>query len=360
MLSRPAAKLLVMIALAATCSVAVAEQDSSVADPLPQLTRDDVSLLDGVIETIRQDFSIPGLAVGIVEAGQPVYVRGFGIRDSRADQPVNSHTLFHVGSITRTFTAAAIMQLAERGQLGLDDSIADSSVTVTQLLTRDDAAFNALASIVESTVHQKYSPYMQTRVLDAASLVESTFEVPLVNSNVAWPHVGGAFVRRSPDYPWDESTLPSAGLSTSIADLTRWAALHVSRDPSLLEPASYDAMFKHQRDGERERTAVALGWNLEHHGSEWLPSMSSKGQGFSAQLTLYPSQQRAILILANGEMMPGKEIRGVIEAILAGEGYVLPKPSFLMRSDFQWAFGGLLAMSVLLIAVTMHRRRRPG
>lgn len=353
MLSRPAAKLLMMVALVATCSVAVAEEDSSVADPLPQLTRDDVSLLDGVIETIRQDFSIPGLAVGIVEAGQPVYVRGFGIRDSRADQPVNSHTLFHVGSITRTFTTTAIMQLAERGQLGLDDSI-------TQLLTRDDAAFNALAGIVENTVHQQYSAYMQARVLAAAGMAESTFEVPLANSNVAWPHAGGMFVRRAPDYPWDENTLPSAGLSTSIADLTQWAALHVSRDRSLLGPASYDAMFKHQRDGERERTATALGWNLEHHGSEWLPSMSSKGQGFSALLTLYPSQQRAIVVLANGEMMPGKEIRGVIEAILAGEGYVLPKPSFLMRSDFQWAFGGLLAMSVLLIAVTVHRRRRPG
>lgn len=360
MLSRPAARLLMMIALLATCSVAVAEEDSLVDGRLPQLSRDDVSLLDGVLETIRQDFSIPGLAVGIVEAGHPVYVRGFGVRDSRGDQPVNSNTLFHVGSISRTFTAAAIMQLAERGQLGLNDSIADSSVTVTQLLTRDDPAFNALAGIVESTVHQKYSPYMRTRVLDAAGLVESTFEAPPIDSNVAWPLVGGAFMRRAPNYPWDESTLPSAGLSASIADLTRWAALHVSRDPSLLGPAAYDAMFKRQRDGERERTAIALGWNLEHHGSEWLPSMSSKGRGFSALLTLYPSQQRAIVVLANGEMLPGKEIRSVIEAILAGEGYVLPRPSLLMRSDFQWALGGLLAMSVLLIAVTVHRRRRPG
>lgn len=357
MLSCPAAKLLTIAALVAMSSIAVAEEDASVADPLPQLTRDDVSLLDGVIETIRQDFSIPGLAVGIVEAGQPVYIRGFGIRDARVDQPINSHTLFHVGSLTRTFTAAAVMQLAERGQLGLNDSIADSPVTVTQLLTRDDAAFNALAGIVEGAAHQKYSTYMQTRVLDAAGMVECTFEAPPADSNVAWPHAGSMFVRRARNFPFDESTLPSTGLNASIADLTRWAALHVSRDPSLLGPASYDAMFKRQRDGEHERTAIALGWDLEHHGSEWLPSMSSRGQGFSALMTLYPSQRRAIVILTNGEVLPAKEIRGVIEAILAGENYVLPRPSFLMRSDFQWAVGGLLAMSVLLIAVTAHRRR---
>jgi len=360
MLSRPAANLLTTIALITVSSVALAQEGAPVADPLPQLTRDDVSLLDGVIEHIRQDFSIPGLAVGIVENGKPVYMRGFGVRDKETDQPVNAHTLFHVASITRTFTAAAIMQLAEHGQLALTDSIADSSVTVAQLLTRDDAAFDALAGIIESTTHQEYLQHMQARVLNAAGMVESTFDAPLAERNVAWPHVGKVFARRAPDYPWDESALPSAGLSASVADLTRWAALHVSHDPALLAPASYDAMFERQHDGANERTAIALGWELEHHGSEWLPSLATNGSGFSSLLTLYPSQQRAIVVLSNGEMTPGKEIRGIIESILAGEAYVLPKPSLLMRSDFQWAFGGLLAMSFLLIAVTVHRRRRPG
>ena len=359
MLSRPAAKLLTMVALATTPSVAASQQGAPAGDPLPQLTSDYVMVLDGVLERVLQDFAIPGLAVGIVENGQPVYMRGFGVREQGTDQPVNAHTLFHVGSITRTFTVTAIMQLAEHDQLALTDSIVDSSVTVAQLLTRDDAAFDSLAGIIESATQQKYSQYMQARVLDVAGLAESTFETPPVDSNVAWPHVGKIFVRRAPRYPWDEKAAASSGLSTSIADLTRWAALHVNRDPSLLSPASYDAMFKHQRDGEHEKMAMALGWELEHHGSEWLPSLTTKYRGFSAQLTLYPSQKRAIVILSNGEATPGKEIRGVIESILAGEAYLPPNPPLLLRSDFRWALGGLLAMSVLLVAVTMYRRRRP-
>ncbi|WP_116810242.1 serine hydrolase domain-containing protein [Steroidobacter cummioxidans] len=358
MLSRPAAKLLTMIALVATSSVAVAQESAPLADPAPQLTPDLVYALDAALERILQEFSIPGLAVGIVEDGQPVYMRGFGVRATGTDQPVNAHTLFHVESISRTFTAAAIMQLVEHGQLGLTDSIADSSVTVAQLLTRDDAAFDALAGIIESTTHQKYSQYMQTRVLDAAGMVESTFDVPLAASNVAWPHSGNVFVRRAPSYPRNDEALPSSGLSASVADLTRWATLHVNRDPSLLAQASYEAMFKQQRNDEHGRT-MALGWQLEHHGSEWLPSLATKRRGFSSLLTLYPSQQRAIVILSNGEMTPGREIRAVIESILAGESWLPPKPTLLMRSDFQWAFGGLLAMSVLLIAVSVHRRRRP-
>lgn len=360
MLSRPAAKLLTMVALVAASSVASAREGAPTADPLPQLDPDRVYALDAVLERILQEFSIPGLAVGIVENGQPVYMRGFGVRHKGTDQPVNTHTLFHVASIARTFTAAAVMQLAERRQLALGDTIVDSSMTVGQLLTRDDAAFDALAGIIENATHQKYSQYLQTHVLEPAGMVESTFDAPLTDGNVAWPHAGHVFVRRAPDFPWDRKALPSAGLSASVADLTRWAALHLNRDPALLAPASYDAMFKRQRDGERNNIAMALGWQLEHHGSEWLPSMATRRRGFSSLLTLYPSQQRAIVILSNGEMTPGKEIRGVIESVLAGESWLPPKPSLLMRSDFQWAVGGLLAMSALLIAVSVHRRRRPG
>lgn len=359
MLSRPAAKLLTLVALCVSSSVAISQADAPAGDPLPQLTSDYVMVLDGVLERVLQDFSMPGLAVGIVEHGQPVYMRGFGVRSKGSDQPVNAHTLFNVASLTRTFTTTAILQLAEHRQLALSDSIADSPVTVTQLLTRDDLDFNSLAGIIESTTQQKYSKYMQTRVLDVAGLTESTFAAPPDDGNVAWPHVGNVFVRRAPRYPWDEKSLASAGLSASIADLTHWAALQVNRDPSLLTPASYAAMFERQRDGERANIAMALGWQLEHHGSEWLPSLTTKRRGFSALLTLYPSQQRAIVILSNGETMPAKEVRGVIESVLAGEAYLPPKPSLLLRSDFQWALGGLVTMSLLLVAVTMHRRRRP-
>lgn len=366
MQSRPAATLsmmlapgLMMVALAAASSMAAQSPESApLVEPLPTLNRDLVALLDGSMERVLQDFAIPGLAIGIVENGQPAYIRGFGVRDTQSDQPVNAHTLFHVASITRTFTATAVMQLAERRQLGLTDSIVDSPVTVSQLLTRDDAAFDALASIVETASQQQYLEYMQSSVLDAAGMTESTFGVPLTDANAAWPHTGTVFVSRAQRYPWNEGSLPSAGLSASIADVTRWAALHVTRDPSLLTTASYDAMMKHQRAGERDGTGVAFGWQLERRGEQWLPRQEVKAQGFSALLTLYPAQQRAIVILSNGETTPTEQIRGVIESVLAGEVYILPTPPLLLRNDFKWAFGGLLGMSLLLIAVSVHYRRR--
>ena len=66
MLSRPAAKLLTMIALVAASSITAAQEGAPVADPLPQLDPDRVYALDAALERILQEFSIPGLAVGIV------------------------------------------------------------------------------------------------------------------------------------------------------------------------------------------------------------------------------------------------------------------------------------------------------
>jgi CubicO group peptidase (beta-lactamase class C family) len=357
MQSRPAATLLMTIALCATSGSVAAQEGAPHSDPRPQLTPDRVYALDASMERVVQDFAIPGLAIGIVEDGRPVYVRAFGVRDTKTAEPVDTHTLFHVAAITRTFTATAIMQLVERGQVALADASASSP---TQLLMHDGAEFDALGALIETASKQDFSLYMKSQVLDAAGLVESTFDAPRSDVNLAWPHTGKMFVRRAPRYPWHEASLPSGGLSASIADLTHWAALQVSRDPVLLAPASYQAMFEHRGDSKHLGIGTALGWQLERRGDQWLPRQAAVGRGFSALLTLYPAQRRAIVILSNGERTPGKEIRAVIESVLAGESWVPPKPSLLLRSDFQWIFGALLGMTLLLISMSVHYRRHRG
>ncbi|HEU0213109.1 MAG TPA: serine hydrolase domain-containing protein [Jiangellaceae bacterium] len=61
-----------------------------------------------------------GLAVGVVQDGAMVFFRGHGLADVAANIPVTADTVFRVGSITKTFTAVAVMQLLERGLVDLD------------------------------------------------------------------------------------------------------------------------------------------------------------------------------------------------------------------------------------------------
>ncbi len=63
---------------------------------------------------------IPGYALGIVMDGQIVYTKGFGVEQVGTDRPVTPHTVFGTGSVGKTATATAIMQLVEQGKIDLD------------------------------------------------------------------------------------------------------------------------------------------------------------------------------------------------------------------------------------------------
>jgi CubicO group peptidase (beta-lactamase class C family) len=65
----------------------------------------------------------PGGAVLLVKENKVIYQKGFGIADVQTKEPINSKTLFNVGSITKTFVAYGILKLAKEGKLSLDDDL---------------------------------------------------------------------------------------------------------------------------------------------------------------------------------------------------------------------------------------------
>lgn len=102
--------------------------------------------LDGVIREAMARHEVPGVAVGILREGQE-YSAGYGVTNLNAPYPVDASTLFQAGSITKTYTATAVMLLVEQGKVDLaapvrrylpdlvlaDEAVADQ-VTVHQLL----------------------------------------------------------------------------------------------------------------------------------------------------------------------------------------------------------------------------------
>ncbi|WP_433936605.1 serine hydrolase domain-containing protein [Sorangium cellulosum] len=70
-------------------------------------------------ELARQE--LPGFTIGVVVGGELAYARGFGARDPASSEAPDADTVYRVGSITKTFTAAAILQLRDEGKLALDD-----------------------------------------------------------------------------------------------------------------------------------------------------------------------------------------------------------------------------------------------
>src|SRR5690554_1605772 len=99
--------------------------------------------VDAVIDEIATHPEFVGLSVAVARGDRLIVDRGYGIADLEWNAPVDASTIFRIGSMTKQFTAAAILKLAEQGKLDLDDPLSryvpefDTGgrvVTVRQLL----------------------------------------------------------------------------------------------------------------------------------------------------------------------------------------------------------------------------------
>lgn len=88
----------------------------------PARARDEA--IDAVFAGYARDHG-PGCAVGVYEEGKIVHARGFGHADLEHDVPITDTTVFDLGSVSKQFTAAAIVLLAQDGRLSLDDDVRD-------------------------------------------------------------------------------------------------------------------------------------------------------------------------------------------------------------------------------------------
>jgi CubicO group peptidase (beta-lactamase class C family) len=77
--------------------------------------------IEKAFENYRQERGIPGLAFGVVIDGELALVKGFGVRDVASGDAVTPDTVFRIASMTKSFTALAILKLRDEGKLSLDD-----------------------------------------------------------------------------------------------------------------------------------------------------------------------------------------------------------------------------------------------
>jgi len=175
-----------------------------------------------IAAAVEDGFS--GQVLAVVD-GEIVLHEGYGLADADADVPVDTSTVFAIGSITKAFTRAAILKLAEEGQLSLDDPISrhldgvpddKRDITIDQLLTmragfgeyhddsgdhqamtRDEAlrrilsqqlrfapgtdeaysnsGYTLLAAIIENVTGKPYAEYVRTELMEPAGMSSSGF-----------------------------------------------------------------------------------------------------------------------------------------------------------------------------------------
>jgi CubicO group peptidase (beta-lactamase class C family) len=78
---------------------------------------------DGLATTIVEGRISPGVAISVTKHGKTLYERGAGLANIETGAPMTSRSIGRIGSITKQFTAASILLLAEDGQLSIDDAL---------------------------------------------------------------------------------------------------------------------------------------------------------------------------------------------------------------------------------------------
>jgi CubicO group peptidase (beta-lactamase class C family) len=107
----------------------------------------------------------PGLEVAVIKDGKPVLVKGYGSANLEQHVPVTNDTVFRVGSVTKQFTAAALLQLAEEGKVSVHDKLSKyypnfpraNDITLDEMLHHTSGIYNytsAPSFAVDGMIHR--------------------------------------------------------------------------------------------------------------------------------------------------------------------------------------------------------------
>src|ERR1017187_1374771 len=179
----------------------------------------------------------PGCAVLVIKDGQPVFRQGYGLTDLRTLQKIGPETNFRLASLTKQFTAAAVMLLVHDGKLQYEDRLTDvfpdfpayaKAITIRQLLYHtsglvdyEDIMAKQYAGISEEKIPQ----IRDAGVLDLLKRQTSTIAYEKGRNEVthrAYGHTRTSAGWSETDQSSTSATLGDGGVYTSLDDLEKW------------------------------------------------------------------------------------------------------------------------------------------
>lgn len=319
----------------------------------------------------------PGLEIAVVDHGRIVTDAAYGVKNIDTQEPVDVHTRFEIGSITKQFTAAAILQLKERGLLSLDDRLGKylpqyvrgRNVTLRQLLMQVSGIPNYTATrAFGNLVTERGTTVVLTRSGNFDAILAMISHLPLhFKPGTKWEYsntnyvILGRVVELVSGVPWSQyirtHIFVPAGMTESafMEDEPRLADMAVGYTPypHALHPAqsfngwarSAGAIVSTTRDLARwdlalfggklisaadvrlmtrpgplpalgARSHYAMGWVVDTYDGQ--PRVWHNGGtfGFSASNQYYPAQHQFVIVFANNRAASADSIAdGIFDSL---------------------------------------------
>ena len=327
--------------------------------------------LAAFIQAQMKELQVPGVAIGLLIDGT-IQHAGFGVTSLDHPLPVTPETLFQIGSISKTFTATALMCLVEQGQLDLDapvrayapgfrvqDEAVSAAVTVRHLLTHlcgwegdffvdTGSGADALASYVERMAGQEqiaplgeHYSYNNAAFSLAGYLIEQVTALPFeaVVAETIFKPVGLAKAFYQPSdimvhcfavghnsapagpkvaTPWalPRAVAPAGGIVTTVDDLLRYAQVFLREGRNeagqqVLSGDSVRAMLTPHAPASDPDESVGLAWHLREIDGVRAFGHGGGTNGQISLLTVVPAHNFACALFTNSDR--GGELIQVVE-----------------------------------------------
>jgi CubicO group peptidase (beta-lactamase class C family) len=330
--------------------------------------------VDKVFEKLDKPDS-PGCALGIYQGGRIVYKHGYGMADLNDDVPITPATVFHVASMSKQFTAASIVLLAQQGKLSLDDDVHKYTpelpdfgerITIRHLIfhtsgLRDQWELLGLAgwrysldlitdddvmSVMTRQKNLNFKPgdrhiYCNTGYTLMGLIVKRVSGMSLrefTTKNIFEPlgmahthfrddhaeiikHDALGYEQEGKDKPFRMSltnfdTVGATSLHTTVEDLQLWDENFYH--PRVGGPAFLQQMFERGKLNSGEQLDYAFGLVVGKY--KGLPTVDHGGAdaGYRSDLTRFPDQHFSAAVLCNSaETNPSGLVRQVADVVLA-------------------------------------------
>jgi len=292
----------------------------------------------------------PGAAVMVIKDGGVVYTAGFGFADVKNQVPIDQNSTFRLASVSKQFTAMAIMVLADEGKLDYDDPLVEyvpelsmyPGVTIRHLLTHtsgipdyydtidtsggmptnadipavlatmdgpvfspgekyeySNPAYEMLPLIVEKVSGKTFSQFMQDEVFLPAGMDDSLIydQTEPEIANRAWGYEPDVRDFELNDYDELNYIGGSGGMYATLEDFFAWdQALY---GEGLVSEATLDEAFTSHRLNNGDEIDYGFGWGVDlyrghrriSHGGSWV--------GFRTNITRFPDERTTIVVLTN-------------------------------------------------------------
>jgi CubicO group peptidase (beta-lactamase class C family) len=324
-----------------------------------------IQLWQDSIETQMKYRQQPGIAIGIVVDQSLIWAHGFGVSDLASKKPMTPETTFRVASITKSFTATAILQLRDAGKLRLDDPVSkylpwftlhnqssiQTPITVWDLLTHtaglpresdfpywtddhfpthdemiaklseqdivfppetrwkySDLGFSIAGEVVAAVSGEPYERYISEHILAPLGMASSGF--PATAADI--PRLAVGYGRQMPDdsrakIPFipARAITPAAGLSSNVDDLARFIMLQfrdgVGEKSSILAAASLRDMHRVQWMQPDWSSADGLGFSIQHSDNLTVVGHGGTFKGYKTNISFAPDLKIGVIVLTNSD-----------------------------------------------------------